>query len=226
MVFGCAAVPDAALTLDIRSSSGCLNYRYREDLWGAPRDSHRNWEGLLRLSWEAEAWNAYSAYFSTFELSPSSIHIISFSQWNTWGEYRFNIFETRRMIDIGYRRSKIRSFRVRRQMGNLPFQWCPQQEQRSLILKVTLPICEERGMKVGLWQAVGWLDKPEEAGLTNDDLLCGVDGKPRRTGWSIKLPAARISRTTALIRVLPKHVITYKSHPADCARLSCRLAQT
>ena len=100
MVFGCAAVPDAALTLDIRSSSGCLNYRYREDLWGAPRDSQPQLGRALALIMGGRGVGCLQRLFQYLRTLPQLIRIISLSQWNTWGEYRFNIFETRRMIDI------------------------------------------------------------------------------------------------------------------------------
>lgn len=181
MVFGSAAVPDAAMTLDIRSSSGCLHYRYREDLWGAPPDTSRSWAHLLRLSWAPEAWDAYDAHFRTFDVFPVNRHY-QLSQWNTWGEYRHNIFETRRMIDNIADEVKSEVFVFDDKWETYASSGVPNRN--------TVPRFEEdiaylrsRGMKLGLWQAVGWLDAPEVVGLTSDDLLCGLDGKPRRASW-------------------------------------------
>jgi hypothetical protein len=183
MVFGSAAVPAAALTLDIRASSACLNYRYREDLWGSPAYTQRTWEQPLRLSWAAEAWDAYDAHFSTFNLSPVNRHY-QLSQWNTWGEYRFNIFETRRMIDHIADEVKSEVFVFDDKWETYPSSGVP---NRSAVphFEDDIAYLRSRGMKLGLWQAVGWLDAPEEVGLTSDDLLCGIDGKPRRASWSM-----------------------------------------
>src|SRR5436190_1121392 len=68
-------------------------------------------------------------------------------------------------------------------MGNLPFQRNPQPKDRSplrrrhCLSQVTRP---EARLVAG-----GRLDAPEAVGLTSDDLLCGIDGKPRRTSWSM-----------------------------------------
>ncbi len=183
MGFGSAGMPDAALTLDIRSSSGCLNYRYREDLWGAAPGVERTWRGLLRLSWQAEAWDAYSAHFKTFEVAPVDAHY-QLSQWNTWGEFRFNIFETRRMIDLIADEIKSDVFVFDDKWETSPSSGIP---NRSTVpdFEDDIAYLRSRGLKLGLWQAVGWLDAPEAVGLTSDDLLCGIDGKPRRTSWSM-----------------------------------------
>ncbi len=181
LVFGSAVIPDAAMTLDIRSSSGCLHYRYREDLWGALSSSSRVWAGFLRLSWAAQAWDAYGAHFSTFAVDPVDPRI-QLSQWNTWGEYRLNIFQTRRLID------RIAD-EVRADVLVFDEKW-ETYDSSGIPNRHTVPGFEddiaylrERGLKVGLWQAVGWIDHPEKVGLTADDLLCGVDGRPRRVSW-------------------------------------------
>ena len=183
LVLGCAAIPDAAMTLDIRSSNGCLNYRYREDLWGAPTNSSRAWEGLLRLSWQAEAWDAYNAHFKTFDVSPVDPQY-QLSQWNTWGEYRFNIFKTRRMIDVIANDVKSEVFVFDDKWETYPSSGVPNRNNLP-DFEGDLAYLRERGLKVGLWQAVGWTDDPEAAGLTRDDLLCGSDGNPRRASWSM-----------------------------------------
>ncbi len=183
MVFGSAVIPDAALTLDIRASSGCLNYRYREDLWGASTNNPRVWNGLLRLSWQADAWDAYNAHFSTFDLVPVDPRF-QLSQWNTWGEYRFNIFKTRRMIDLIADEVKSEVFVFDDKWETFPSSGIPNR-QTVPDFENDLAYLRERGLKVGLWQAVGWLDTPDAVGLTSDDLLCGMDGKPRRASWSM-----------------------------------------
>ena len=39
------------------------------------------------------------------------------------------------------------------------------------------------GLQLGFWQAIGWVERPQEAGLSDRDLIVGRDGRPRRTSW-------------------------------------------
>ena len=72
VAFGPGAVPDAALTLRIRSSNAALEYLYREGLWGARKDADRVWEEPFRLFWAHDAWDAYLRLFQSFPPAPSS----------------------------------------------------------------------------------------------------------------------------------------------------------
>jgi hypothetical protein len=46
-----------------------------------------------------------------------------------------------------------------------------------------LKYIKSKGMEIGLWQPLGWVQSPAEAGLEDCDLLCGADGKPRLSNW-------------------------------------------
>ena len=48
-------------------------------------------------------------------------------------------------------------------------------------------------MKLGFWQAIGWVHEPEKLGLGPADLLCGADGRPRRVTWCMNLDSADAS---------------------------------
>ena len=76
MVFGCASVPDAAMTLDIRSSSGCLNYRYREDLWGASLDISATGKAVA-LIMAVRSVGCLQCPFQYLRISPRLTRIIS-----------------------------------------------------------------------------------------------------------------------------------------------------
>ncbi|MBZ0293651.1 MAG: hypothetical protein K8L99_13875 [Anaerolineae bacterium] len=183
LVFGPGAIPDAAMTLDIRSTSGCLHYRYREDLWTAPQDSVREWASPLRLSWSAQAWDAYAAHFATFETEPvDPLH--QSSQWNTWGEYKLDVFENRRLAQQVAEAVKPELFVFDDKWETYPSSG-DVDTVRFPDFAGDVAYVQKLGMQVGLWQAVGWIDRPEEVGLTADDLLCGADGQPRRASWQM-----------------------------------------
>ena len=57
VAFGPGTIPDAALTLEIRATTGTLHYLYREDLWGTPAGRTRVWPEPLRFAWAPTAWD-------------------------------------------------------------------------------------------------------------------------------------------------------------------------
>jgi len=181
VVAGPGAIPDGALYLKIRSGAACLHLLYREDLWGAPQGAERIWEEPLRLSWAAEAWEAYRVHFSTFPVEPvAPLH--QRSGWNSWAEYRMGIYENRPLIDAVARA-------VRPEMFTFDDGWetCNStgriRRERFPDFEGDLAAVREAGMAVGLWQSVAWVDQPEEVGLGAGDLLSGLDGAPVRTNW-------------------------------------------
>jgi hypothetical protein len=83
VAFGPGVVPDAALTLRIRSSNAALEYLYREDLWGAQKSADRVWEEPFRLFWAHDAWDAYLRLFQSFPAVPPSAAAHQESHWNS-----------------------------------------------------------------------------------------------------------------------------------------------
>lgn len=105
VVIGCGDVPDGAILLQIRSSCACLEYRYREDLWGPPPGTERVWNEPLRIAWAEVAWDAFDRLFATFDVGePASPHHQP-AIWNTWGDFRLRRFDLPAIIDAAHRKT-------------------------------------------------------------------------------------------------------------------------
>jgi hypothetical protein len=187
--FGPGAVPDAALTLRIRSSNAALEYLYREDLWGAQKSADRVWNEPFRLFWAHDAWDAYLRLFQSFPSAPPSASGHQQSHWNSWGNFREKHFGLRELadqvaddvgakilvLDDGWETS------VGSGIPNL---------SRYPNFLDDLSYIRKKGLEVGFWQACGWIDEPEASGLLPEDLLRGTDGVPRRVNWAMSTQAA------------------------------------
>ncbi len=184
VAFGPGAVPDAALTLRIRSSSAALEYLYREDLWGARNGTERVWEEPFRLFWAHDAWDAYLRLFQSFPAAPPSSPAHQESHWNSWGNFRERHFGLRELADqvaddIGAKILVLdEGWETHDSSGipNLP---------RYPNFMDDLAYTRKKGLEVGFWQACGWVDDPETSGLLPEDLLRGADGVPRRVNWTM-----------------------------------------
>lgn len=181
---GAGSIPDAALTLQIRSSSGALEWLFREDLWGTPAGTRRTWDNPLWLSWATTAWDAYLRYFRAFErrAKGGAKHQLSFM--GTWGDFRARNFDLRSTID-----------RTVDEMGGEVL--CIDDPWESFmgsgeVHRERLPRLDEeidyarrRGLRIGIWQSAGWIADYKKAGLTPDDLLLRPDGLPTRANWAM-----------------------------------------
>ncbi|MGN9914203.1 hypothetical protein ACTMTJ_42415 [Phytohabitans sp. LJ34] len=182
LVAGAGQVPDAAMTFEVRSTSAALRWRYREDLWGAP-GPRRRWTNPLRLTWAATAWDAYAAYFGSFEVRPSTADRAAASVWNTWGDFRNGHFQLREIADA--------AADLAADVLVLDDHWesmvssAKPHPQRFPDFDGDLAYARERGLRLGFWQSVGWIDDPTAVGLTDEDLLRGADGRPRRANWAL-----------------------------------------
>jgi hypothetical protein len=181
---GAGDVPAAALTLQIRSSSGCLEWLYREDLWGGPADRCRRWEQPLRLCWEATAWQAYRRYFRSFDVPPSERHHAK-AFMGTWGDFRLMRFDLRATVD-----------RAVDELGGgqvlcIDDAWesfagsGEVHAQRLPRLAEDLDYARSRGLDIGVWQSCGWIADFRRVGLTEDDVMLNRDGRPMRTNWAL-----------------------------------------
>lgn len=182
--FGAGELPDAALTLQIRSSSGCVERLYREDLWGGPEGTTRVWDNPLWLSWDANAWLAYRRYFRALPQRPRSPGRHQKSFMGTWGDFRrmdFNLRATvdRAADDVGGEVLCIddawESFAGSGEVhaGRLPH------------FEEDLAYARARGLGVAIWQSCGWIGDYERAGLTRDDVTSNAEGRPMRTNWAL-----------------------------------------
>ncbi|MGX5682759.1 hypothetical protein [Schumannella luteola] len=180
---GAGEVPDAALTLEMRGTSGALRWRYREDLWAPPTGSRR-WPSFARLSWGPTAVAAFDSYFRSFERGrPDASPAAAASAWNSWGDFRRDNFDVPAavaaavgleaegyVLDDGWETSE---------SSGLP------RTDRFPDLHSTADGVRAAGLEVGFWQSVGWIVDLEEAGLGPDDLIPGVDGTPRTANWGM-----------------------------------------
>lgn len=183
LVAGVGGVPDGAMTLEVRNTSFALRLRYREDLWGAP-SLHRHWNDLLRLSWDTTAMGAFEEYVGSFPARQSPLPASAGAATvNTWGDFmrgRFDLSaQARKASELGAEVLVIDEGWERQDSDGVPH------PERFQHFDDNLAQVRAQGLRIGLWQSVGWIDDPASVGLTSDDLLCGADGVPRRTNWAI-----------------------------------------
>lgn len=182
VIAGPGEVPDAAMSLQIKSSSAALEFLYREDLWGAG-PSTREWKSPLRLCWAKDAWAAYERLFETFDIPASDGKRHSRSSINSWGSFKIGDFDIRRLadrtVDLGAQMLVIDDlWETFNGSGEPDLGRFPRFDD-------DLEYVRSKGLAIGVWQSIGWIDDPASVGLTNDDLLCGADGRPRRANWAM-----------------------------------------
>lgn len=182
--FGAGSVPDAALTFQVRARSGALEWRYREDLWGAPAGATRIWDNPLWFTWSSSAWESYRRYFGLFPASApkSASHQKTF--WGTWGDFRRGEFEWRSSIDRAVDEIEsdlicidepweLRKGAARPHRGRFPD------------FDADVAYAHERKLGIGIWTPTGWIEDYVAEGLTRDDVLIGRDGEPVRGNWAV-----------------------------------------
>ena len=184
VAFGPGAVPDAALTLRIRSSNAALEYLYREDLWGARKGADRIWEEPFRLFWADDAWDAYLRLFQSFPAAPSSSPAHQESHWNSWGNFREHHFGLRELADqvaddVGAKILVLDDGWETNESSGIP------NLPRYPNFMDDMAYIRKKGLELGFWQACGWIDDTAASGLQPEDLLRGADGVPRRVNWSM-----------------------------------------
>ena len=182
IALGSGTVMDAAMVLKIKSSSACIKYLYREDLWGGYNKQARTWKKPLIISWSTEsAWDAYNHLFSHFPQTPKVSPEHQTSHWNSWGDFRNRNFNMDQII------GKAEEFEAElftwdmlwetfECSGIANLERFPQFEKEVEKLK-------EKNIRVGYWQSVVWVNDYESLGLTPDDLILGKDGRPRKVNW-------------------------------------------
>jgi hypothetical protein len=178
---GAGDVMDGALSLTLESSSACLHLLYREDLWGAPEPKRRVWQSPLRVAWARDPWRAYQKFFSSF----NSLRVVQSAplkpQWNSWGDFKKNIYDLRALADW--------TAAMGAGILGLDDRWesfvgsGEPDRKRFPQFVDDVNYVKAQGLSLGFWQPAGWIDNPEKAGLSHQDLIVGVDGQPRRAGW-------------------------------------------
>jgi hypothetical protein len=176
--FGPGVIPAAALILDIQASSARLRYWMREDLWGGKTCV---WEEPLRLAWAESGWDALASLFATFEVKAEPSPHAQRSQWGTWGDFKEGRFDLDVQIE---RAAEVGAEDL--QIDDLWETWNSSgvvERSRFPELERQLSAARARKIQPALWMSIGWVDKPEEAGLEPRDLLCRRDGLPVLAHW-------------------------------------------
>ncbi len=99
VAMGPGTLPDAALTLQIRSGTAALEWLYREDLWPGSAQCRRVWVEPLRLFWAPRAWDAYARLFDSFGPFSSVPAIHQQGHWNSWGNFKRGQTDLRDLAD-------------------------------------------------------------------------------------------------------------------------------
>ncbi len=181
MILGAGDIQDGAMSLKVKSSSGCIEYLYREDIWGISEGNSRTWNEPLRIFWADNAWDAFACYFNSFDADPINKRHQK-SVWNTWGDWRKKDFDIRKTVDFGLKNgADVICF-------DDPWESFygsdkPSMERFPEFFGV-IDYVKSKGKGVGVWQTVGWIENPQKMGLTKNDLLIGVDGEPRKASWT------------------------------------------
>lgn len=183
IVLGAGSVPDAAMVCKIQASNGCLQYLYREDLWTKTAPQQRVWTEPLRISWAPTAYDAYKRYFDSFGPFHPVTNTHQMNVWNTWGDFKNGDFNLKAIANKALDfKADILAIDESWESSEGSGVW---NEQRFPTYKEDLTYIRAKGLKTGYWQNIIWAARPDQLGLTADDLLDGVDGKPVRTSWNM-----------------------------------------
>ncbi|MFD0715880.1 hypothetical protein [Paenibacillus sp. GCM10027626] len=181
--FGPGEVPDGALALQLQATTCCLYYLYREDLWGAPPGLRRVWNEPLRISWGDSGYEALSSLYRTFGPFTPKDERHQRSFLCTWGDFKEGRFDLQRFTERVAAETPA-------DMIILDDHWETYNGSAEPNLELfpdfegDLQRMRDSGYEVAFWQSIGWIDQPELSGLTDEDLLCGVNGVPRQWRWS------------------------------------------
>jgi hypothetical protein len=190
VAFGPGSIPDAALTFEIRATTGALHYLYREDLWGPSRSRTRVWSEPLRLAWAPTAWDAFHELFATFGPEKAVSPIDQQANWNTWGNFKNRHYDLRLEADqaaaFGAQVLVIDDGWETMEGSGIP------NAERFPEFAADLQYIRSKGLAPGFWVTAGWVTDPSAAGLTAKDLLLGADKRPRRASWNMAVDSGGI----------------------------------
>jgi hypothetical protein len=181
MVLGAGSIPEAPMTLKIRSSLGCINFLYREDLWGAGA-KERHWKNPLRITFGENAWLAYRQYFNTFPEKEAISPIHQKAIWNTWGNWRNKEFPIRPMSDFA-KQAGAEIFVI-----DDPWEASKGIGEANTTLfpdiQGDLEYIHQNNMSHGIWETLGWIGDTAACGLSKADLICDRQGNPCIGSWN------------------------------------------
>jgi hypothetical protein len=183
--FGAGEIPDGAMSLKIRNSNGCIEFLMREDLWGTPAGQVRHWGNPLEVTFAMLAYDAFDAYFRRLPVRRrGGIQRSNFDVWGTWGEFKEQVYN---LDPLAARTAEL----LGESVLNIDDGWetfnssgIPRTD-RFPDFKQSLEQVRSHGLKVGLWQSLGWLDDLEVAGLQESDVLSSAVGVPIKVNWQL-----------------------------------------
>ena len=181
--FGVGEIPDAALSLKLQSALAAMRYSYREDIWGPSKSKEKIWKNPLKITFGKSAYEAFANYFATFpakKSAPSVKH--PKAAWNTWGNWKERKYDIKPMVDF--------AVKIGAETFVVDDPWADKKgstnfsRQRFPDFEGDLKYIRDNGLGCGFWETLGWIQDPEECGLTNDDLICDRNGNPCITSWN------------------------------------------
>lgn len=181
VAIGAGSIPDGAMSLKIKSAAGCLEYLYREDLWGAFPSAEREWNCPLVITAAPEAFDAYGQLFAATGHYKKAETIHQKSHWNTWGDF------SKGNLNLGNMVLRAKEFRAEEFTIDMLWETFESSgkvnNERFPHFSSDIQEIRKEGMKIGFWQSVLWVADYRSAGLTKDDLILGSDGEPRLVNW-------------------------------------------
>ncbi len=180
---GVGSIPDAALLLQLRASTGAFEWRYREDLWGAPDELHRTWEDPFRIAWGSSAYEAFSRLYGGFDVGVQKSPHHSRTFVCTWGDFKQGDYDLGAKALRSAETTPADVMVIDDHWESWTGSGVPH-PTRFPNLSQDVESIRAAGFEAGFWEPVAWVHAPQEVGLTDDDLLCGIDGNPRRWKWS------------------------------------------
>ncbi len=181
MVIGAGNIPNASMTLKMRSFSGCIDFLYREDLWGAgARD--RIWQNPLRIVFGENAWLAYKQYFNSFPEKGTTSSIHQKAIWNTWGNWKNREYPIRPIADFA-KRTGAEIFVI-----DDPWEASQGLGKPDTVkfpnFQGDMEYIHQQKMSNGIWECIGWIGDTIACGLTRADLICDKNGNPCVGSWT------------------------------------------
>jgi hypothetical protein len=182
IALGAGTVPDAAMSLRVQSTKGCFQYLYAEDIWGALPGEKRTWQEPLRLCLGADAWSAIKKYYHSFPQRKAANEHAGMATWNTWGMWGQGKYPISPVTDfskaIGAGLLVMDGSWEAAEGGGRP------NTERFPHFSEDMEAVRKKGMRIGIWESVGWIADPFGNGLKKEDLILNRKGSPCKANWN------------------------------------------
>ncbi len=182
ITFGAGSIPAAPMTLQVRSGHGCLQFLYREDLWGIPNSKSRNWNDLLKITFGKNAWQSMQQYVASIPNDRILSNKHHLAVWNTWGNWKMQNYSISPITQIAQK--------VGAEILVLDDPWESSQGSGTHHLERFPNFYQEienihnSGLHHGIWETLAWVAEPDSLGLSKDDLILDRNGNPCKGSWN------------------------------------------